>query len=248
MFVILWYNIAMERRPNPFVATCNDMFYIAFELECSGAQEKVEMLGEVSRRMGDLLLAGKDNTPISSGESLKAAAMLACMPSLVRVATGKEHTVIVANEVSDNLQDLAKEIERSGMARDSRPNVVGVLSEISVLASIWWSIANGYFDSNSYAVLTDTKRDSSDNIGLRNGVDIVFKQGGKKPKKHLIQVKSSKHNSNKGYAPCIKVITPTDLTEVKPPKTAHPNTILSHIRTGNSLKLGLIATKALDIF
>ncbi len=221
------------------------MFNIAFELEGIKSQEKIELLANSQKYMGMLLLEGKGNTPLTSNAALRGAAMLACTPSLAKIAEGKENTFKVATQVLDNLQDLAYEIERGGMARNPKPDVLGTLSEISVLASIYWSIANGYFDGNSYAVLTNTKRDRSEHNGLRNRVDIIFKQGNSK---HLIQVKSSRGISAKSYAPGIKVITPTDLSEARFNKTAHPNKILSYIRTGNSLKLDSVAMRILAIF
>jgi hypothetical protein len=208
------------------------------------AQERQNKLEKTGFQLGQLLLEGEGDTPLVSSYAIHGAAMLACLPSLKQTATGRKHTIDVAQQVSSNLQDLSSEISRKKIATNPEDDILGILGETSVLAAIWWGIGNGYFHEDSYAVLTTVKKDVGTSIGMRNGFDISFKQGGDNSRKHKIQVKT-RHSprQDNSYDPKIKVITPSDLTPVKG-REFPTRTLIQALADGNIATLDAAANRA----
>lgn len=157
-------------------------------------------------------------------EGLRAAVVLACMPSLETIASSRSHDTDVAQASFANFQQLAGAIlDRPSLSnpyalhydKDLKNHVRGQLSEIGVLGMLWWSIAAGRRDSQSFALPATRAEDSGrykDEYNL--GADIVMRQNGSRKAKQLIQVKTDRqaaHNKSKHYYPGIAVVALTDI-------------------------------------
>ena len=188
--------------------------------------ERQSRIDVLSKHLVRLFLTGEDTTPLTSSYALHGAAMLACVPSLRQTASGKQHTIEVATQVSDNLQDVAAEIMQNNLTICPTTSLTGKLSEVSVLGAMWWSVANGYFHEDSYAHLESSRRDRGTLEGRRNGFDISFREGGRKPQRYQVQVKTTHHKTaDNSYDPRkIKVVTPSDF--IPPTKRETSGTII----------------------
>jgi|GEM_PF-4212325 hypothetical protein len=234
---------------NPYLVTADALLDASVGFDGHSTPERYSRIDELSTYLVRLFLVDGEATPLVSSEALHGAAMLACVPSLKQTAGGKQHTYEVATQVTDNLQDVAEEIIRANLAECPSNLVVGKLSEVSVLGAMWWSVANGYFHEDSYAHLESSRHDKGTLEGRRNGFDISFREGGQKPRRYRVQVKTthSKRVDNSYDPRRIKVVTPSDFMPASD-KRLSSTIILRALANGNKHLLNKAANRARIVF
>lgn len=183
----------------------------AFETNGTTATERIGQIDAIATGVGTIAERGfQTNTEHGVSSFIYGSAMLACLPSIKQIARGQGHNAEVSGEVAANLQDLAGNLAERRILKRNGAEVVGTLSEVAVLSTIWWASSRGFASPDSYALLASTKQDESSAFGRRDGLDISARiNGGKK----LIQVKAGRRDAAKvnGYADGISVVTPGDL-------------------------------------
>ena len=157
--------------------------------------------------------------------SIRMAGTLACLPSLVNVASRRPHAHYIAAQVFDNFRTLSQKIlttscldtkevlDNLGQADDTPRRIAGQLSETALLGAIWWSIANDCRPEDTFALPTSRDEDvgHTDMDGFLTGVDIKI-QSTSNSDAQLIQVKASttrhtqSHYLDNPYSPGIAVV------------------------------------------
>lgn len=223
----------MTAETHTIQATADEMFHTTFVASGLGAVAKIDRLLELGDEMTGLLGEGGDASRFGTGEAIQGAAMLACLPSLIQQSTGHPHNERVATAVHDRLHDVATEMVETGVTRSRDCNIKGALSEFSVLSVLWGGVAYGYFAPDSYALLTHSRTNQSTPGCLRDGFDIRFRLGGKKPKTHAVQVKTSESSQDKTYEPNIRVVHPYKLAGEETPRARANEDILLAFARGH---------------
>lgn len=186
-------------------------------------------------------------------ESLRAAGVLACLPSLETIAASKSHDVSVAEATSENFRQLASNIlstprlsnpHAQELKHDPRlsTHVRGQMSEIGILGVLWWSISTGRRDPQTYALPTTHAEDyGRRKDGYNLGADIAIRQNGSRKAKQLIQVKTSRDIKRNGaklnrYYPGIAVVALSDVLQPRQPGDL-PRRLLGVLASGNNRQL-----------
>ncbi len=184
--------------------------------------ESLELVSKFGRRLGRLAFAGLETSEWTPQESLRAAKVAACLPSLEVVAVNGIHNEDVATRVATNFRQLSdrilytpaltpyalRDLDEQGTAFRE---VKGQLSEISVLGLLWWSIAHGQRDETAYALPTTTTQDAGIlRDGFNYGADIIFHPNST-AEELLIQVKT--RDKGQRYHPNIAMVVIRELLQ-----------------------------------
>jgi hypothetical protein len=157
--------------------------------------------------------------------SIRLAGTLACIQSLVNVASQRPHAHYIAAKVFDNFRTLSRRILTTPCLdtnqlfsylgrKDKTPGrIAGQLSETALLGAIWWSIANDCRPEDTFALPTSRDEDVGyrDRDGFLTGVDIKM-QSTTNSNTQLIQVKTStnrhgrSHHVDNPYSPGIAIV------------------------------------------
>lgn len=179
--------------------------------------ERVEQLTLIEDGLDRLINRTLETRGRLDGPALHGFAVLCCMPSIQAAATGERQSAETAQIVSGSMQHMAElVIDQQVITQETGRRTKGVLSEVGILSTLWWGIANGELPGNSYALPASKAQDQS-TPGIRDGVDIIMRQTGKRHSgRHLIQAKTSRLRPRPldNYLPGIAVITPADLTDI----------------------------------
>ncbi len=178
------------------------------------------------RAIGTVLLDDWETEDRATAHALHAATGFACTPSTEQVLKGRPHDQGVAQEVAENMADLAAhilqtpELYETGIERRGNKNALtGLVTEIAILATLWKGIAHGHREEKYYALPATYDQDVSGIIdGYHTGVDIILRKSGEPKKKGFIQAKTSSNYlqfnpGRKIYRPGIAVMTPALLLE-----------------------------------
>lgn len=187
--------------------------------------------------------------------SIRLASTLACIQSLVTVASQRPHANYVASRVFNNFQSLSQNLlANRSLSRRELDNyfgdnsviprrIVGQLSETAILGALWWSIANDSRPEDLYALPTTKYEDigTRDAQGFSTGVDIKLKRTGE-VEADRIQAKTStlRHNYSVDYAPGIAVVPVTQLLTSRGERLKGPRQLLDFIAYENCTELSLI--------
>lgn len=204
------------------LSPADQMLTLVFECDYLSQTEKLERLQVVGKQVGGLLGQGWQRGPAAAA-TLHTAAAYACMPSLAATIEGRPQTKAVAKRVTNNFRVLYGEVLSSELgnpdALDEREDhrfVVGQMSEIAIIGTMWWGIVSGQHSRGSSILPTTTAQDRAPvRGGCRTGHDAVIRDIFGNERK--LQIKSTlKGESNwekiQTYSPDITVIAPTVLT------------------------------------
>jgi len=173
------------------------------------SEAKIDRLQILRNKAGSLLSTGWERDNSLTPSALRMAARHCCLPSLEALALGPPHTSRVAQEVTENVQMLSDHALSANIvppmhSEGKLGQIVGELSEITILGLLWWSIANGYRDERSYIVPATRKKDGEPRIERRKrGIDLTLY--GHHVKKQKVQVKTK--STRELYYPGIALIT-----------------------------------------
>jgi hypothetical protein len=191
----------------------------AFDTDNNQAVDELAAHGEKAR---DLLVESWDSLDEYVADGFRLATMYACLPSLERVAHSRPQSIEVAQQVSTNLQDIcgyatADDFTERAYRRPAQRKLIGQLSELAVLGTLWWGVASGYRDSRTYILPATRQQDQGyekDDYNL--ATDLILRQSGSR-QKSLIQVKSSDSAITKRkelfYHPQLAVVVASELAD-----------------------------------
>jgi hypothetical protein len=165
--------------------------------------ERAERLEIMAHNMSSMIVASWNDEPHHLLRGLKAAPLVACLPSLVAVTQSEAHNQTLAAQVTNNFRGLSTQIlttpslaprairKRYGPKKAEEVN--GKISEIGVLGHIWRGILYGYWDDETYALPTTKWQDSGaqQKDGRSLSADIVVRRSDTRDKQ-LVQVKTSR--------------------------------------------------------
>ena len=188
-------------------------------------EDRTERLEELAQCMRPLIRASWHEETLYLEDGLRAAAVIACLPSLSTVAQSESHTRATAVQVSDSLRTLSTRIittnslepdlikQRGGPRALREAN--GKMSEIAVLGLFWWGIAHGRWDERMYALPATTAQDSGRHQNQKDSLslatDIMLRQSDSAYKQR-IQVKTSATDIRPNrYHPEVIVVAVSDL-------------------------------------
>ncbi len=193
----------------------------AFAQDHGDIQAAVSKVDQLNDQAASLLLEPWESDPRYTVRGLRIAAMYACAPSLRTVASSQAHKISTAQEVADNMQDMCAHLvsPRFEVVKEKpehKAQLIGQLSEIAVLAAMWWGVANGYRDERSYMLPATKKEDVGySKGGYKFAADLVLRQ--KSGKKQFIQVKNGYSRSAKRaiefHHPELAIVIVNDLAE-----------------------------------
>jgi hypothetical protein len=187
--------------------------------------ERLETLDSLSQSMGALVTESWKNETEYLDRGLRAAGVLACLPSLQAIAAREEHTQAIATKVAVNFRALSHTVLATPdlhigaiKARDGLQAyrvASGRLSEIGVMGLLWWGMAHGLRGEGSYALPATTKEDSGDRRkdSLSLATDIVLMEDGLE--KRPLQVKRTMPETH-DYHPDITVVALSELVDKGP--------------------------------
>jgi hypothetical protein len=205
---------------------------------------RLETIESMSESIGELVVESWTNETQYLSQGLRAATILACLPSLRTVTRLENHTQAIAANVTANLSDLGSRIlaspdlsKKAIINRDGREafsDSIGQMSETVILGFLWWGIAHGLRNERAYA-LPATKREDSryplkEDLSL--ATDIVLREPGRG--KQRIQVKTSLKERD-GYHPEVACVSLSQLMEQR---TGRPRQLLGFLATHDNYKLG----------
>jgi hypothetical protein len=175
---------------------------------------KVEQAGNyLSELLSEYLWS--PNTDIAV-RALRGATAYACLSSLTTIAADLPHNQNVAESVANNFQQLAVDIVASTLPRKSS-QARGQISETSLIAALWWGVANVDERKDLY-ITPSTKEQDSGVANSGNGYDMTVRRSSSH-KRQLIDAKTwrGEHNVEKiARKRGVSVITPYDIT--RPPR------------------------------
>lgn len=137
--------------------------------------------------------------------SLKAMIALAVLPAVDDIIDCDRVRPDSAISIEKNLRRLAIATCSNGLTTHPGRQLLGTLSELSILNTFWHGIVS-HNVSPGYVLPTDSSRDRSSNGGLRDGIDLVGRTDTTKLK---LQVKSGKVKPY--YKHGITIVSPHDL-------------------------------------
>ncbi len=212
--------------PKSVHALTDQLLEAAFYYEGVPAIVRREDHEHTKRTIGTILLDDWETEDRVTAHALHAATGFACAPSTEQVLKGKPHNREIAQEVAENMTDLATHIlqtpelyETGVERRDNSKPLTGLITEIAVLAALWKGTAYGHREEKYYALPATYDQDTSRIVdGYHTGIDILLRKSGEPKKKGFIQVKTSSNYSrfnpeSKVYQPGIAVMTPALLLE-----------------------------------
>ena len=178
-----------------YVSTAETLLQTAFQAEGLSRAARLERLEHAGDRAANLLLENWESSPERAVRGIRLASVYGCAPSLDKVVRSEPHDFATAVEVSDNIQDICQHLAARGvidslLKSKERVTVVGQLSELAVLGTMWWGVANGQRDERTYIVPSTIQEDNGRQKDDRQlASDLILRQAGKKHR--YIQVKTA---------------------------------------------------------
>lgn len=165
-----------------------------------------------------------ETDPVLTVPFLRAGTTLACQPSMLARVKKEKHGREIAENVVENLRDhygrvIGSEIcdWQESKEREDYTDIRGCLSEMAILGTIWWGIANRKrFSPDTYMLPATKERDLAYIYdGRRRGIDFIL--GNARGVQNHIQVKSDKElDDGLPYTDDTLIIEPRDLR--RPPR------------------------------
>ena len=223
------------------------LYLTTFETPGLCSADKIARIERLEKHLGELVVNNPSESLYVLPNIVRVKAILATVPSLKQVALGEIHTADVAHQVTNRLTGVARELYQDGWLKHTDQRHVGIFNKLGVLASLWWSIENGYMHPDSYALLSRNNYTQTANTGNQANFDISFRHGGNSPKKHAIQVMPRMPvYIDKPTREVVK-LTPNDLMTMR--RIGQPAaTLLSSLATNENVVLEQAAYKARSLF
>ncbi len=199
--------------PRSDMSIATDQVLLAPYAENQPVSEKLHHLNQASRHLGELVMGAVNcNEHL---DSIKGATTLVTIPSLSKLAAGKTSDLNTAERVSREYKYLAEFVLQNRLCNKDEGALTGQLSETAILGLLWWGISKGYSKQESWARPATYTEDQGSYGGLRDGIDILYRDHslGKTPTR--IQVKTRPHSSANRYDPCVRVIAATAVADIK---------------------------------
>ena len=174
-----------------------DLLQTTFSTEGLSRLQRLDRIQQLSERAAGLLLEGWEDNPAYTRHALHLGALYACVPSLEAVARSTPHDASIAERVTISLQEFGQYLasdhflDIAHQRDEDRQETIGQLSEIAVLGTMWWGVANGYRNERSYVLpATYQENQGRDKDDYWLATDMVLRRTGSR-EKQPIQVKTN---------------------------------------------------------
>lgn len=148
------------------IGQSNLMLELAFNERLGPSADRIEKMTALAADLGPVIAQSLFSTDIREyrflAPGLRAASVIACLPSLETVARFEPHNLDTADRVSRRLHslgnlllgtsDLKPATIRERVDWNTYANAIGQLSEIAVLSLLWWGIASGLENETCYVL------------------------------------------------------------------------------------------------
>lgn len=207
----------------------------AFNSQGVSRADRLSQMESISSRLGSFVLESWRENEHPESSYINAAATLAIAPSMQRITAEKPFDNSINIDVADNFQILCEHLNRSGLSRSKDPSTVGSLSEVAVMGTIWWGIANGYLQEGTHLKPSTLDQDASDRYGKKNGFDATLCM----PKQKKVKLQIKTHQGYKKSAQYEDDIVVVSLDMLNPCKnqSMRPNTLIRALAEGDTSTL-----------